>query len=47
MNKMTNEEMKNVKGGGINWTLMAGIGAFTSFLVGIIDGMINPKKCNN
>lgn len=47
MNKMTNEEMKNVKGGGINWTLMAGIGAFASFLVGIIDGMINPKKCNN
>ena len=47
MNKMTNEEMKNIKGGGINWTLMAGIGAFASFLVGIIDGMINPKKCNN
>ena len=47
MNKMTNDEMKNVKGGGINWTLMAGIGAFASFLVGIIDGMINPKKCNN
>ena len=47
MNTMTNNEMKNVKGGGINWGIMAGIGAFASFLVGIIDGIINPKKCNN
>ena len=47
MNTMTNNEMKNVKGGGINWGIMAGIGAFTSFLVGVIDGIINPKKCNN
>ena len=46
MNTMTNNEMKNVKGGGINWGIMAGIGAFTSFLVGVIDGIINPKKCN-
>lgn len=47
MNAMTNNEMKNVKGGGINWGIMAGIGAFASFLVGVIDGIINPKKCNN
>lgn len=47
MNTMTNNEMKNVKGGGINWGIMAGIGAFASFLVGVIDGIINPKKCNN
>ena len=47
MNKLNNKQLKNVKGGGINWSLMAGIGAFASFLVGVIDGIINPKKCNN
>lgn len=47
MNKINNEQLKNVKGGGVNWSLMAGIGALTSFLVGVIDGLINPKKCNN
>jgi hypothetical protein len=25
---------------------MAGIGALASFLVGVIDWLINPKKCN-
>ena len=47
MEKMNNDKMKKIKGGGINWGLMAGIGAITSFLVGIIDGLMNPKKCNN
>ena len=44
---MTNEEMKKVKGGSINWGMLAGIGAFTSFVIGLVDGWINPKKCNN
>lgn len=47
MNKMNNEQLKFVKGGGVNWGMMAAIGAFGSFLIGVIDGLINPKKCNN
>ncbi len=47
MESISNQEMQEVKGGGVNWGLMAGIGAFTSFLIGVIDGIINPKKCNN
>lgn len=47
MKKISNEQLKEVKGGGVNWSLVAGIGAVTSFLIGIIDGLINPKKCNN
>lgn len=47
MESLTNEKMKNIKGGEINWGLVAGIGAFASFLFGVIDGFINPKKCNN
>ena len=47
MKKVNNEQLKNVKGGGVNWGMLAGIGAFASFLIGVIDGIINPKKCNN
>ena len=47
MKKMNNEHLRKIKGGGINWGMMAGIGAIASFLVGIIDGLINPKKCNS
>lgn len=47
MNKINNEQLKNVKGGGVNWGLMSAIGALSSFLIGVIDGLINPKKCNN
>ncbi len=47
METVSNEKLKEIKGGGLNWGLMAGIGAVASFLVGVIDGLINPKKCNN
>lgn len=47
MKKINDEHLKKVKGGGINWTMMAGIGAVASFLIGVIDGLINPKKCNS
>lgn len=47
MKKINSEKMKKINGGGINWGLMAGIGAISSFLIGIIDGLMNPKKCNN
>lgn len=47
MKKVKNEKLREIKGGGINWSLMAGIGAFASFFVGVIDGLINPKKCNS
>ena len=46
MKKINNEEMKKVKGGAINWGMMAGIGAAVSFIMGIIDGWTNPRKCN-
>lgn len=47
MNLIKNENLKTIKGGGINWSLMAGISAISSFIIGVIDGLINPKKCNN
>jgi len=47
MERLTNEKMKKVKGGEINWGLISGIGALASFIFGVIDGLMNPKKCNN
>ena len=47
MQKVNNEKLKEIKGGAINWGLAAGIGAFVSFIVGVVDGLLNPAKCNN
>lgn len=47
MESMNNKELFEVKGGGVNWGMLAGISAFASFLIGVIDGLTNPKKCNN
>ena len=47
MESIQNEQLKKIRGGAINWGMLAGIGAVLSFLVGVVDGLINPKKCNN
>ena len=46
MNNLTNEEMKKINGGAANIGLWLGIGAGISFLIGLIDGIIRPLKCN-
>jgi len=45
--KLNNEEMLKVTGGGISSKLIWGIvGSAIVFIVGLIDGIVNPKKCN-
>ena len=44
--KLNNEEMLNVKGGAITAKLASLIGGAVIFLIGLVDGFINPKKCN-
>ena len=46
MIKLNEKEMKKISGGGINIGLWLGIGAGVSFLIGFIDGIIRPLKCN-
>ena len=46
MKKLNDKEMKEINGGGINIGLWIGIGAGISFLIGLVDGLIRPLKCN-
>jgi len=43
MKVLNNEEMMNIKGGGISAGLKALIGGAIVFLLGVIDGHINLK----
>lgn len=47
MRKVNDDELCDVHGGGISWGIVAGIIAGVTFIIGVIDGYTNPKKCNN
>jgi len=46
MKNLTNEELMDVSGGGIKLGIGLGIVAIGAFLIGVIDGLIRPLKCN-
>ncbi len=46
MKKINNLEMQHINGGAIKWGAIAGIGGLASFIIGLIDGWMNPKRCN-
>lgn len=46
MKKLNNEEMMIIKGGAISWKIATVIGGAIVFLIGLVDGLINPRKCN-
>lgn len=45
MEKLNKKELENVKGGISGWAI-AGIIAGAVFLVGVLDGIAKPLKCN-
>ena len=47
MEILKNEEMKEVKGGGLSLKFLMGILTAGTFIVGIIDGILRPLKCRN
>ena len=46
MYNLTNDELRNIRGGAISFGAGLLIGAGIVFLIGVIDGYIRPLKCN-
>lgn len=46
MKDLTNEELKKINGGAIRLGFVVGLAAGVTFLIGVIDGLIRPLKCN-
>lgn len=46
MEKIKEKELEQINGG-FSWGLAAGIVSGIVFIIGIIDGYVNPQKCNN
>ena len=44
MQKIKEDKLKRIKGGFSVWTFV-GITAVVAFLVGVVEGYINPKNC--
>lgn len=42
---LSKNELKEIKGGGITFTGGLAIGAFFTFIIGLIDGYIRPLAC--
>ena len=46
MINLSDKELMNVGGGAVKIGLVVGIAAGITFLIGLIDGIIRPLKCN-
>lgn len=45
--EISKDELQNINGGGISLLGAAGLVAGAVFLIGVIDGYVRPKKCND
>ena len=46
MERINKEELKNIDGGGLSLLGIAGIVAAAVFIIGVVDGYVRPKKCD-
>ncbi len=46
MKEVSKEELKKINGGGISILTAIGISATVIFVLGVIDGYVRPKKCD-
>ena len=46
--KLKSEELQNIEGGAVKMlaVILFGVGALAAFVTGVIDGYLNPLKCN-
>lgn len=40
------QELENIRGGGIAHSVIGIIGAIGVFIAGVVDGILRPLKCN-
>lgn len=45
MQKLTDKQMLNVNGGGFGASAFFLLAAGVTFVIGIIDGIVNPTRC--
>ncbi len=43
---LTNNELKSINGGAMKFGIAIGIVAGVTFIIGVIDGIFRPLKCN-
>ncbi|MBE6139652.1 MAG: class IIb bacteriocin, lactobin A/cerein 7B family [Firmicutes bacterium] len=46
MKNLNDKELMDVNGGGVSIGAIVGIAAGITFIVGLIDGLFRPLKCN-
>ena len=46
MIEINNDELRQVDGGAFNVGIAVAIAAGITFIVGVIDGIVRPLKCN-
>ena len=46
MIEISNNELKQINGGSFNVGIAIAIAAGITFIVGVIDGIVRPLKCN-
>lgn len=44
--KLKNDELLKVEGGAIKIGILFALGGLAAFITGLIDGYLNPLKCN-
>lgn len=45
MKKIDEKELEQIDGGGFSWGIAAGIAAAITFIIGLVDGYVNPTAC--
>ncbi len=43
---LTKDELLDINGGAVTWTLATAIVSGIVFIIGVIDGYLRPLKCN-
>ena len=46
MKLLKEDELLEIKAGGVSWTMVGVFTAVATFVIGLVDGFIRPLPCN-